>query len=163
MSRLLHVIDGKDFEKQDVIPLCTLFFDRFPLPRFFLRGRGQRGRGVSIYIILIISTTTPSYSGVTTFSHSRPPFPRSAEADLVPFAAAISTAAHHQPLTAHLTASMIRFDSFFLFDSMASKILCVLCAFYVLHFIKTFHRIFLPPPSSLGRRRPTLCSSQLRF
>jgi hypothetical protein len=43
MSRLLHVIDGKDFEKQDVIPLCTLFFDRFPLPEFFFGGGGDKG------------------------------------------------------------------------------------------------------------------------
>jgi hypothetical protein len=47
---------------------------------------------VSIYTILNISNTTPSYSDVTTFSHSRPPFPGSAQADLVLSADAVSTA-----------------------------------------------------------------------
>jgi hypothetical protein len=66
------------------------------------------------------------------------------------------------PPNAHHLDDSFRFV-FFQFDSLASKIPCVLCAFYVFHFINTFFRVLLRPPSFLGRRRPTLCPSQPRF
>jgi hypothetical protein len=91
-------------------------------------------------------------------------FPGSAQADLVPFATAVSTAAHHY-YPQMLITWMIRFDSFF-FNSIhwLPKFFVSFAPFMFFHFIIAFHRVFfLSPPSFPGRRRPTLCSSQTRF
>jgi hypothetical protein len=67
---------------------------------------------------------------------------------------------HRSPPTANrqiLITWMIRFDSFFLqFDSLASKILCVLCALYVFHFIIAFHCVFFSPSIFLGSAQADL-------
>jgi hypothetical protein len=65
-------------------------------------------------------------------------FPGSAQADLVLSADAVSTASHHQPLNTHLTASMIRFDSFFFirFNGFKNS----MCPLHLLYF--SFHLCF---------------------
>jgi hypothetical protein len=132
----------------------------FSLPPFF-PGSAQADLVPFAAAVSTARLRIPSFPCVFLFTPTV--FPASVQTDLVLFAAAVSTAAHHQ-LAAHLTAWMIRFDSFFLIrftgfqNSICPKHL--LCFSFHQHFPSCF---FLRPPSSLGRRRPTLCFSQPRF
>jgi hypothetical protein len=94
-------------------------------------------------------------------------FPRSAQADLVLFADAVSTAAHHQPPTTHCSPHRLD-DSFrFVFFNSIHLLPKSLVSFApFMFFISSTLSIvffFFTPPSFLGRRRPTLCFPQTRF